>query len=91
MPAVEHIKTLRPDSKGRVTLGEWAKGTSGYRVCREPSGRIVMDPMVEIPASEAWLWQNSAALESVKRGLMQSAQGNTRERGSFARYAEDGE
>lgn len=81
-------QVVRPDSKGRVTLGR-AAGISGYRMTRRPSGQIILDPLVEIPAAEKWLWENKAAMESVQRGLEQSARGETVSRRSFAEYAED--
>ena len=34
-----------------------------------------MHPVAEIPASELWLFQNKEAIESVKRGLKDAAEG----------------
>ena len=47
---------------------------------------IVLEPMVEIPARELWLYENIEALAKVKTGLSQRG---TIERGSFSRYAEE--
>ena len=80
-------KIVRPDSKGRITLGQLAEGVSGFRVLQE-NNRIVLEPLVEIPAREYWLHDNSAALASIGRGLEDSAAGRTTDRGSFAKYAE---
>lgn len=44
---------------------------------------------VTVPAYEAWLFKNTEAVAAVKKGLVESAQGRTRSRGSFARYADD--
>ncbi|MGH9364790.1 MAG: hypothetical protein ACRD1B_05935 [Thermoanaerobaculia bacterium] len=41
-----------------------------------------------IPASEAWLFRNKAALDAVRRGLQEMAGGKTVPAGSFARYAD---
>lgn len=60
---------LRPDSKGRITLGKLAEGVSSYRARRQADGKIVLEPFVEIPAEERWLWENKKALESVRRGI----------------------
>jgi hypothetical protein len=34
-----------------------------------------LQPVVEIPASEAWLFQNKEAFESVKKGLKDASKG----------------
>ncbi len=85
MPAVRR-PVLRPDSKGRITLGKLAEGVSSFRVAREADGRIVLEPFVEIPAREQWLLKNKEALASVKRGLADARAGRVKRRGSFARY-----
>ena len=46
--------------------------------------RIILEPMVEIPAREVWLYENKVALEKVKKGLSQKG---TIKRGSFSKYA----
>ena len=77
---------VRPDSKGRITLGKLAEGVSSFRVSEQPGGAFLLEPMVEIPAREKWLFENAAALTSVKRGLTESTKGKVRSRGSFAKY-----
>lgn len=81
-------KILRPDSKGRVALGKLAKGISSFRISVDEQHRIVLEPYAEVPASEKWLFTNSEALASVKRGLADSAAKRVRTRGSFAKFAE---
>ena len=80
---------VRPDSKGRITLGKLAEGVSSFMVSEHPGGGYLLEPMVEIPAREKWLFENKAALSSVKRGLAQSAKGEVRSRGSFAKFADE--
>lgn len=87
MPISESRKTLRPDSKGRITLGSLAAGASSFKAYRDAQGRIILEPQVEVPAAEAWLWQNPAAMKSVQEGLKDSAEGRLVQRGSFARFA----
>jgi hypothetical protein len=78
-------KILRPDSKTRITLGELAKGISGFKVMvDEQTQAITLLPYKEVPVKEHWLFENPQALESVKRGLQQSATGQVVKRGSFA-------
>jgi hypothetical protein len=84
-------KILRPDSKGRITLGGLAKNISGFKVIEESNGRIVLEPQVEIPAEEAWLYKNPEALASVLRGIEDSKAGRVKYRGSFAKYLDEDE
>src|SRR5687768_8006630 len=88
MLAKKFDKVLRPDSKGRVALGELAKGVSSFHVSVEGE-RVILEPYVEIPAREKWLFENPEALTSVKRGLADSAAGKTKRRGSFAKHVDD--
>jgi hypothetical protein len=82
-------KILRPDAKGRVALGELAKGISSFHVSIDKKQRIILEPFSEIPAREAWLFANKKALASVLKGIEQSAKGQTVSLGSFAKFAED--
>ena len=66
---------LRPDAKGRITLGKLAEGVSSYRARRQSDGKIVLEPFVEIPADERWLHENQEALGSVRRGLADAKAG----------------
>lgn len=75
MPISEARKTVRPDSKGRITLGNLAAGASSFQAYRDSQGRIILEPQVEVPAGEAWLWRNAAALKSVQQGLKDAAAG----------------
>lgn len=82
-------KTVRPDSKGRITLGKLASGVSSFKAYKDKKGRIILEPQVEVPAAEAWLWKNPAAMKAVQQGLKDSAEGKVVERGSFAQYADE--
>ncbi len=81
---MESVK-LTVDSRKRVSLTKFLPEgkISSVRAYREDD-RIILEPMVEIPASEAWLYKNKMALEKVKKGL---AQKGTVKRESFAKYA----
>jgi hypothetical protein len=78
--------TLRPDSKGRITLGKLAEGISSFRAHREENGRVVLEPFVEIPAREHWIFKNPEALASLKRGIADATDGRTVSRGSFKKH-----
>lgn len=83
------IQQLRPDSKGRITLGKLAEGVSSFRARLTDDGNILLEPFAEVPAREKWLFDNPSALGAVKAGLEQAAAGKTRPRGSFAKYADE--
>jgi hypothetical protein len=81
------IKHIKPDAKGRIYLGQLAEGISGFKVEVDKDHRIILEPMVEIPAREKWLFDNKAALKSVKQGLEEAKKGELHNLGSFAKYA----
>ncbi len=83
------VKTVRPDGKGRITLGKLTKEFSGYTLKESVDGKILLEPLVEIPAREAWLFKNKEALASVERGLKQSGKGRTKSLGSFAKHLKE--
>lgn len=85
------VKTVRPDSKGRVTLGKRTKEFSGYTLKEATDGTILLEPLVELPAREAWLFTNQEALASVEKGLKESGEGKTKSLGSFAKYLHEDE
>jgi len=90
-PHIEE-KCLRPDSKGRICLGKMAEGVSHYKaIVDEVTHKITLEPYVDIPLHEKWLFENEAALNSVKRGLMDSATGRVKDLGSFTKYAQEKE
>ena len=65
---------LRPDAKGRVNLGDLAKGVSSYRVNISESGNLILIPYAEIPFSEKWIFENEDALERVKQHISLATQ-----------------
>ena len=77
---------LRPDSKGRITLGKLAEGVSSYRARKQPDGKIILEPFMEIPANERWLWEDKKALESVMKGIADAKAGRLVSLGSFKKY-----
>ncbi|MDA3949488.1 MAG: hypothetical protein PF508_09685, partial [Spirochaeta sp.] len=87
--AQRHMVTLKPDGKGRITLGKLLEGVSSVRVSVEQDGRIVLEPFQEIPQREAWLYENKEALDNVRTGLRHVAEGNTSYLGSFVEFEED--
>jgi predicted transcriptional regulator len=81
--------TLRPDAKGRITLGKLADGISSFRATQNIDGSIVLKPYVEVALKDSWLAKNPEALASVRRGLADSAAGRVHNLGDFSKYADD--
>jgi hypothetical protein len=84
-------RDVRPDRRNRLALGKALKDLedTSFNVYQDERGRIVLDPQVSVPASEAWLYRNPKALASVRRGLADAAAGRTKSLGSFARFADE--
>ena len=86
---MELNKILRPDSKGRVCLGKFTSGISGYKaVINEETKEITLKPYTEIPLSENWLYQNKSAFNSVTKGMEDSERGRVVDKGTFTSYIE---
>jgi hypothetical protein len=81
-----HKGFVHPDARGRLTLGSAAQD-SDYRVLVNEKGQILLDPVVAIPTSEAWLWKNPALRASMERALSQAEAGEFQDLGSFAQFA----
>ena len=71
----KEVDTRTIDDRNRLTLGELLKGSKRVRLYRNNRGEVLVQPVVEIPASELWLFQDKEALENVKKGLKDAAEG----------------
>jgi hypothetical protein len=81
---METIK-LTVDSRKRISLTKLLpKGKISSVRAYKKDDRIILEPMVEIPVREVWLYENKTALIKVKTGLSQKG---TVKRGSFAKHA----
>ena len=79
------VAEAKPDGKNRVGVAlalEALAERFGYKpedlrfaVCYNTAGQILLVPEVSVPLPEAWLYKNPLALNSVLRGLNQSAAG----------------
>ena len=78
--------SLTIDAKKRVSLTKLLPPGNIRSVRAYTEGnRIVLEPMMEVPIEEAWLFENKDAFKKVLTGLSQ--EGSVK-RGSFAKYAE---
>lgn len=76
--------SLNIDSKKRVSLTKLLPPGNIRSVRAYTEGyRIVLEPMMEVPVEEAWLFENKTALKKVLTGL---SQGGSVKSGSFAKY-----
>ena len=79
---------VHPDARGRLTLGS-AASDADYRVLVNERGQILLDPVVSIPASEAWLWESPSLRASMERALRQAESNEFEDLGSFAQFADE--
>jgi len=71
---------IQMDDKYRICLGSFLSQEerellSSFRVSRQEDGKIVLDPFVEIPAREHWIYKNPEALASLERGIEDAKNG----------------
>ena len=89
----EAVTEARLDAKHRVGLGKLIAGQiTSVRVYRNAHGQILLDPMVSVPAHEAWLLKNPRAVALVRRGLEDAKRGRlVKAKENFSKYigAED--
>lgn len=71
----KEIDTRTIDNRNRLTIGELAQGFNRVRIYKNETGEILLKPVVEIPASELWLFQNKEAFENVQKGLKDISEG----------------
>ena len=89
----KRVASLAPDDRGRITLSKLLKqrhneGTAFAAYVNE-AGQIMLDPVVEVPARERWLYQSPKAMKALKGGLESGARRPAVSLGSFAKYAKD--
>jgi predicted RNA-binding protein YlxR (DUF448 family) len=70
----KHKNKIQMDSKWRVCLGNFLSKEerdqlSSFRISRQKDGKIVLDPQVEIPAREHWIYKKPKTLASLMRGM----------------------
>ena len=84
------------DSKNRITIGEKiAKLIStqarvdGFQIFYSEEGDILLRPMVSIPSKEAWIYQHSKVLGSIRQGLAEAKQEKTEKVENLEEFLED--
>jgi hypothetical protein len=82
--------SLRVDSRGRIAIGSLLKSfniSSVKAFFDEDKKNIILEPYVEIPARDSWLFSDKDKLNSVMIGLEQAKNGDTEYLGDFSKYA----
>ena len=71
------VDTKTLDERKRISLGKIPifLRINRVKVYQNSRGEILIRPVVEIPASEAWLFENKQALKAVMRGLKEASEG----------------
>jgi|SRR5271154_254730 len=71
-------REVEPDERKRLALAA-ALPTSidgiRYRVFRNSSGQILLDPVKSVPLYEAWIYENPKRIESILRGIAEAKSG----------------
>lgn len=87
----ESVSEARIDAKHRVTLGKVAGLVTSFKVYRNAHGQMILDPMVSIPAHEAWVFRNTRAAKLVQEGLEDAKQRRlVKAREDFSKYVRRG-
>ncbi|MBS0654393.1 MAG: hypothetical protein JSR46_01325 [Verrucomicrobia bacterium] len=87
--------TVNMDAKQRICLTrvlskEERENLSSFRMYRE-GGKIVLEPIAEIPSKDHWIYKDPKALESLMKGIKDAEEGRLHDLGSFAKYATEDE
>ncbi len=72
----QEVSTKTIDTRDRIVLGKYFNSRyNRVRIYKNKAGELLLCPVVEIPASEIWLYENKEALDSVKQGLREAKEG----------------
>lgn len=66
---------IKADSRNRVSLKKIAKKLAPIYRAYTQENKIILEPVEEIPAEEAWLFkpENKQILDHIRKSLMQDA------------------
>ncbi len=52
------LKKVKPDAKGRISLGKLAKDVDLFEILEDKNGRIILTPHILIPKNQSNLYKN---------------------------------
>lgn len=73
------LETRDLDERSRLSLGKVKRGFHRFQIYQSENGDILLRPMVDIPASEMWFFQNKKAVEFARKSLEDAAHGRVKE------------
>ena len=85
--------TVNMDTKHRICLTrvlskEEQSTYNSFRIYRV-DGKIVLEPLIEVPAHGHWMYKDPDALVTLMKGIKEAEMGTVHDLGSFAQYAND--
>lgn len=85
--------TVNLDDKQRIALtrilsSEDREIYRSFRVYWE-DGRIILEPICQVPEKGHWIYKNPEALASLMKGIKDAEEGRLHDLGSFAKYVKD--
>jgi len=74
------ITEVTADERSRIAFGRLGVHRDDrYAVSTNDDGEILLTPIVSIPKRELIIWKNPDLMASIQRGLLDAAEGRTRE------------
>lgn len=88
----KHQHTVHMDDKQRICLTrmltkEEREDLDSFRMYRE-GAKIILEPVVEVPAKDHWIYKDPKALASLMKGIKDAEEGKLHDLGSFAKYVD---
>lgn len=71
----QELGTRTIDERNRLTIGPLLKGSKRVKIFKNDHGDLLLQPLVEVPASELWVFENKEVLKSLRKGLRDAASG----------------
>lgn len=80
---------LKVDARGRITIGSLFKGynVSSFKAYFNKDNKtITLEPLVEIPLSDAWVFEDKDKLKTITKSLQEAKDGKLEYIEDFTKY-----
>ena len=89
----KQMPRVNMDNKQRVCLTrvlskQERENFDTFRIYRK-DGKIVLEPVAQVPEKDHWIYKNPKALASLLKGIKDAEEGRVTSLGSFAKYAKE--